>query len=183
MRRGRRRRPEPPVRVVKNNQIYATTVRVVSDDGKLIGIMSKEEALEMARSESKDLVEVANNADPVIVKIIESGKFKYELEKKNRVTRKNNKSTEVKQVRISLNIGEHDLNTKLNKAKKFLEEGDKVRLSLNFKGRENQHKDMGFLLIEQITDRISEWASVDQDAKLNGRNISIIYKSVPKKKD
>jgi translation initiation factor IF-3 len=167
-----------------NGAITAQTLRVISEDGKLVGIISRAEALDLARSSNMDLVEVSPNASPPIAKLTEFGKFKYELEKKNRQTRKNNRSTEVKQIRISLNIGDHDLETKLSKAKKFLEDGDKVRMSLMFKGRENSHKDLGFLLIEQITDKISEWASLDQEPRLNGRNISVIYKQkVGTKKD
>jgi translation initiation factor IF-3 len=138
--------------------------------------MSKQEALRIAEEQKKDLVEVSAQATPPVVKLIEFGKFKYQQEKKDRAAKKTSHVAEVKQVRISLKIGQHDLDTKLKKMKGFLEAGDKVRVSMMLKGRENAHKDLGFLRIEEISGKISSWAAIDQEAKLNGRNISVIYR-------
>ncbi len=138
--------------------------------------MSKQEALDLAHQEKKDLVEVSAQANPTVVKLIEFGKFKYQQEKKERAAKKTSHVTEVKQVRISLKIGDHDLDTKLKKMRDFLEEGHKVRVSMMLKGRENAHKDLAFLRIQEISVKIEQWAAIDQEAKLNGRNISIIYR-------
>jgi translation initiation factor IF-3 len=138
--------------------------------------MSKQEALKLAEEQHKDLIEISANSNPAVARIMEFGKFKYQQERKDRAAKKTAHTTEVKQVRVSLKIGQHDLDTKLKKMKSFLEEGNKVRVSMMLKGRENAHKDLGFLRIQEISGTISEWADVDQPATLNGRNISIIYR-------
>lgn len=138
--------------------------------------MSKQEALKLAEEQNKDLIEISANSNPAVARIMEFGKFKYQQERKDRAAKKTSHVTEVKQVRISLKIGQHDLETKLKKMKVFLEEGHKVRVTMMLKGRENAHQDLGFLRLEEISGTISEWADIDQPAKLNGRNISIIYR-------
>lgn len=174
--RRKSRKVQPKARINKNQFIQAETLRVVSEEGGLIGVISKAEALKIAQEEGKDLVEISPNANPPVAKIIEFGKFKYQQERKDRAAKKTAHTTEVKQVRISLKIGQHDLDTKLKKMKSFLEEGHQVRVSMMLKGRENAHKDLGFLRLEEISGKIEEWADIDQPAKLNGRNISIIFK-------
>lgn len=138
--------------------------------------MSKQEALKLAEEQGKDLIEISSNSNPAVARIMEFGKFKYQQERKDRAAKKTAHVTEVKQVRVSLKIGQHDLDTKLKKMKDFLEDGHKVRVSMMLKGRENAHQDLGFLRIQEISGTISEWADIDQPAKLNGRNISIIYR-------
>lgn len=138
--------------------------------------MSKQEALKLAEEQGKDLIEISANSNPAVARIMEFGKFKYQQERKDRAAKKTAHVTEVKQVRVSLKIGQHDLDTKLKKMKDFLEDGHKVRVSMMLKGRENAHQDLGFLRIQEISGTISEWADIDQPAKLNGRNISIIYR-------
>lgn len=138
--------------------------------------MSKQEALKLAEEQGKDLIEISANSNPAVARIMEFGKFKYQQERKDRAAKKTAHVTEVKQVRVSLKIGQHDLDTKLKKMKVFLEEGHKVRVSMMLKGRENAHQDLGFLRLQEISGTISEWADIDQPAKLNGRNISIIYR-------
>lgn len=174
--RRRSRKVAPKPKVNRNHQIRGDTLRVIDEEGALIGVMSKQEALRIAEEQKKDLVEVSAQATPPVVKLIEFGKFKYQQEKKDRAAKKTSHVAEVKQVRISLKIGQHDLDTKLKKMKGFLEAGDKVRVSMMLKGRENAHKDLGFLRIEEISGKISSWAAIDQEAKLNGRNISVIYR-------
>mgnify|MGYP002361334512 CR=1 FL=1 len=174
--RRRSRKVAPKPKVNRNHQIRGDTLRVIDEEGALIGVMSKQEALRIAEEQKKDLVEVSAQASPPVVKLIEFGKFKYQQEKKDRAAKKTSHVAEVKQVRISLKIGQHDLDTKLKKMKGFLEAGDKVRVSMMLKGRENAHKDLGFLRIEEISGKISSWAAIDQEAKLNGRNISVIYR-------
>lgn len=180
--RRRSRKVAPKARINKNQYIQGETFRVISEDGELLGTMSKQEALDLAYQQKKDLVEISAQADPPVVKIIEFGKFKYQQERKDRAAKKTSHVKEVKQVRISLKIGDHDLDTKLKKMRDFLEEGHKVRVSMMLKGRENAHKDLAFLRIEEISGKIEQWAAVDQEAKLNGRNISIIYRHADKDK-
>ncbi|HRV76083.1 MAG: translation initiation factor IF-3 [Candidatus Nomurabacteria bacterium] len=174
--RRRSRNAAPKARINRNHQIRAETLRVISEEGDLLGIMSKQEALKIAEEQGKDLIEISANSDPAVARIMEFGKFKYQQERKDRAAKKTAHVTEVKQVRISLKIGQHDLDTKLKKMKVFLEEGHKVRVTMMLKGRENAHQDLGFLRLEEISGTISEWADIDQPAKLNGRNISIIYR-------
>lgn len=174
--RRRSRKVAPKPKVNRNHQIRGDTLRVIDEEGVLVGVMTKQEALRIAEDQKKDLVEVSSQATPPVVKLIEFGKFKYQQEKKDRAAKKTSHVAEVKQVRISLKIGQHDLETKLKKMKGFLEAGDKVRVSMMLKGRENAHKDLGFLRIEEISVKISDWATIDQEAKLNGRSISIIYR-------
>ncbi|MBP7769055.1 translation initiation factor IF-3 [Candidatus Saccharibacteria bacterium] len=175
--RRKRRKVSPKAKINRNHQIRATELRVIGEDGEIIGILTKQDALKLAEEKGKDLVEVSSNSTPPVAKIIEFGKFKYQQEKKDRATKKTSNSTEVKQVRISLKIGDHDLETKLNKIKKVLQSGDKVRVSMMLRGRENHHKELALLRIEDISGKISEWAEVDQAVKVAGKNISIIYKS------
>lgn len=174
--RRRSRKVAPKARINRNHQIRAETLRVISEDGDLLGVMSKQEALKLAEEQSKDLIEISANSNPAVARIMEFGKFKYQQERKDRAAKKTAHVTEVKQVRVSLKIGQHDLDTKLKKMKDFLEDGHKVRVSMMLKGRENAHQDLGFLRLQEISGTISEWADIDQPAKLNGRNISIIYR-------
>lgn len=174
--RRRSRKVAPKARINRNHQIRAETLRVISEDGDLLGVMSKQEALKLAEEQGKDLIEISANSNPAVARIMEFGKFKYQQERKDRAAKKTAHVTEVKQVRVSLKIGQHDLDTKLKKMKDFLEDGHKVRVSMMLKGRENAHQDLGFLRIQEISGTISEWADIDQPAKLNGRNISIIYR-------
>lgn len=174
--RRRSRKVAPKARINRNHQIRAETLRVISEDGDLLGVMSKQEALKLAEEQGKDLIEISANSIPAVARIMEFGKFKYQQERKDRAAKKTAHVTEVKQVRVSLKIGQHDLDTKLKKMKDFLEEGHKVRVSMMLKGRENAHQDLAFLRIQEISGTISEWADIDQPAKLNGRNISIIYR-------
>jgi translation initiation factor IF-3 len=148
--RRRSRKVAPKPKVNRNHQIRGDTLRVIDEEGALIGVMSKQEALRIAEEQKKDLVEVSAQATPPVVKLIEFGKFKYQQEKKDRAAKKTSHVAEVKQVRISLKIGQHDLDTKLKKMKGFLEAGDKVRVSMMLKGRENAHKDLGFLRTENM---------------------------------
>lgn len=174
--RRRSRKVAPKARINRNHQIRAETLRVISEDGDLLGVMSKQEALKLAEEQGKDLIEISANSNPAVARIMEFGKFKYQQERKDRAAKKTAHVTEVKQVRVSLKIGQHDLDTKLKKMKQFLEDGHKVRVSMMLKGRENAHQDLAFLRIQEISGTISEWADIDQPAKLNGRNISIIYR-------
>lgn len=135
--------------------------------------MSLSEALEEARSQGLDLIEISPNANPVVAKITNWGKFQYQKAKTKKNQRKSQKVSEIKQIRLGLKISEHDLDTKIKKSISFLEAGHKVKFSLLYKGRENAHKDLGFNLLDKLVVKLADIAIVDQPAQLAGRNLTI----------
>jgi len=150
-------------------------------DGEQLGIVSLSEALRRAEEEGFDLVEMSPNAKPPVVKIIDWGKFKYEQQKQSRTQKKKQKSVEVKGIRLSSKIGEHDLQTKAKHARKFIETGNKVKVRLIFKGREIVHKDIGADVLRKFAAELEEVAQVDQDIAFTGREVNMIL--APKKQD
>lgn len=130
----------------------------------------------MAELANLDLVEVSPNANPPVARITDWGKYKYEKTKQQKLQKKQQKTIDIKQMRLGMRIGENDLNIKLNKIKKFLEAGHKVKVMLLYRGRENAHKELGFTLFERITKLLEDVAIVDQPAQLNGRNLTITYR-------
>ena len=127
-----------------NHAIRASSLRVIDEDGNQIGVMSKEEAISLAQSKDLDLVEISPNAKPPVAKVVDWGKYNYQKTKQLQKSKKNSKTFEVKQMRFSLKIGDHDLEIKLNKVKKFLDQGHKVKIVIFYRGRELAHKDIGF---------------------------------------
>lgn len=165
------------IRYVKtNNRIRASKIKLVTERGELIGIMDTRLALEKAREQGLDLVEVSPNTVPPICKIMDWGKHKYDLSKKSKVQ----KSQETKTIRLSSKIGEHDLLVKAKRASKFLEKGDKVKAQLVFKGREITHKDVGISVLNKFKDLLVESAVVDQEPKFVGREVSMILAPIKK---
>lgn len=154
-------------------------MRVIGFDGKQIGVMSKEEAIAKAREAEMDLVEISQNAKPPVVKIVDFSKFKYQEEKKEKEARKHTKETELKEVRLSPFIGEHDLNTGLERAKKFLLEGDLVKISVHFKGRQMAHTEFGPKLMARVMSVLSDFAEQDREGRFEGRRYVTIVR--PKK--
>lgn len=141
-----------------------------------MGIISKREALQHAELAGLDLVEVSPNASPPVARIADWGKYKYEKTKQLKLQKKQQKVIETKQMRLGMRIGENDLTIKLNKIRKFLESGHKVKVMLLYRGRENAHRELGFTLFERITQKLEDVAIVDQPAQLNGRNLTITYR-------
>lgn len=139
--------------------------------------MSRQEALEAASEAGLDLVEISPNASPPVVKIIDWGKYQYQKTKEQQKARAKNKSSEMKQIRVGLKIGANDLDIKLRKVRKFLEEGHKVRLTVVFKGREMAHKELGFEMIKKIQELLGEEVVTEQQPSLAGRNLSITIRS------
>ncbi|OGL32390.1 translation initiation factor IF-3 [Candidatus Saccharibacteria bacterium RIFCSPHIGHO2_12_FULL_42_8] len=155
----------------------ASELRVIGERGEQIGILSRQEALEAANEAGLDLVEISPSASPPVVKIIDWGKYQYQKTKEQQKARAKSKSSEMKQIRVGLKIGANDLDIKLRKVRKFLEEGHKVRLTVVFKGREMAHKELGFEMIKKIQELLGEEVVTEQQPSLAGRNLSITIRS------
>ena len=157
-----------------NEQIRDREVRVISEAGEQLGIMSAREAMKLAEEAQLDLVKIAPKAQPPVCKIIDYGKYKYELARKEKEARKKQKTVEVKEVRLSPNIDTNDLNTKVNNAKKFLTKGNKVKVTLRFRGREMAHVQQGKHILDDVAQMLADVAVVEKPAKLEGRNMSMV---------
>ena len=157
-----------------NEQIRDKEVRVVSESGEQLGIMSFKDAMKLAREAELDLVKIAPNAKPPVCKIIDYGKYRYEMVRKEKEARKKQKVVEVKEIRLSPNIDTNDINTKMNNARKFLEKGDKVKVTLRFRGREMSHMSESRCILDDFAEGLKEVAVVDKPAKLEGKSLSLI---------
>jgi len=160
-----------------NDRIRAPRVRVVTSDGQQLGVMSSREALTKAQSLGLDLVEIAGQVDPPVCKIVDYGKFKYEQAKLKKQKAKS--STRMKEVKFRVGTGQHDYNIKLGRAETFLEGNHKCRFVLQFRGRENAHKDLGFVVLNRIIEDLKTMAQVDQPPRLNGRAVAMILSPLP----
>ena len=157
-----------------NEQIRDREVRVISEAGEQLGIMSAREAMKLAEEAQLDLVKIAPKAQPPVCKIIDYGKYKYELARKEKEARKKQKTVEVKEVRLSPNIDTNDLNTKVNNAKQFLTKGNKVKVTLRFRGREMAHVQQSKHILDDVAQMLADVAVVEKPAKLEGRNMSMV---------
>ena len=157
-----------------NEQIRDREVRVISEAGEQLGIMSAREAMKLAEEAQLDLVKIAPKAQPPVCKILDYGKYKYELARKEKEARKKQKTVEVKEVRLSPNIDTNDLNTKVNNAKKFLTKGNKVKVTLRFRGREMAHVQQSKHILDDVAQMLADVAVVEKPAKLEGRNMSMV---------
>lgn len=157
-----------------NEGIRAREVRLIDQNGEQLGIKSKIEALEIATRVNLDLVLVAPNAKPPVGRIMDYGKFKFEQQKKDKEARKNQKIVSIKEVRLSPTIDEHDFNTKLRNAIKFLEKGDKVKASIRFKGRAITHKEIGQRVLVRFAEGCKEVATVESYPKMDGRSMFMV---------
>jgi translation initiation factor IF-3 len=160
-----------------NDRIRAPKVRVVNANGEQLGVMSSRDALIKAQSVGLDLVEIAGQADPPVCKIIDYGKYKYTQAKLKKG--KSKSSTKMKEVKFRVGTGSHDYNIKLGRAETFLEGNHKVRFVLQFKGRENAHKELGFVVLKRIIEDLKTMAAVDQQPRLNGRAVAMILSPLP----
>ena len=160
-----------------NDRIRAPKVRVVNANGEQLGVMSSREALIKAQSVGLDLVEIAGQADPPVCKIIDYGKYKYTQAKLKKG--KSKASTRMKEVKFRVGTGQHDYNIKLGRAETFLEGNHKVRFVLQFKGRENAHKELGFVMLKRIIEDLKTMANVDQPPRLSGRAVAMILSPLP----
>ena len=157
-----------------NGQIRDKEVRVIAENGDQLGVMPVKEAMKLAQEAELDLVKIAPKAQPPVCKIIDYGKYRYELARKEKEAKKKQKTVEVKEVRISPNIDTNDLNTKVNNAKKFIAKGNKVKVTLRFRGREMAHMQQSKHIIDEFAEMLAEVAVVEKPAKLEGRSMSMV---------
>ena len=157
-----------------NHQIDNRTVRLIEADGTNVGIVDRETALRKADESGLDLVEISPNADPPVCKILDIGKFKYEEQKRKNEARKKQKVIEVKEIKLRPNIDDHDYDVKKRAMKRFLEEGDKVKVTLRFRGREMAHMEIGHRLLARVKADFEEDAKVEQEPRTEGRQIVMV---------
>ncbi len=157
-----------------NNGIRARELRLIDAEGNQLGVKSKSEALQLAEAAELDLVLVAPKAKPPVARIMDYGKYRFEMQKKQREARKKQKTISIKEVRLSPTIDTNDFNTKLKNARKFLSKGDKVRVSIRFKGRAITHKDIGRDVLNKMADETKDMATVEQRAKMEGRSMFLV---------
>ena len=164
-----------------NEQIRDKELRVIDSDGTQLGIMPLRRAMELAEQKNLDLVKIAPQANPPVCKIIDYGKFRFEQAKREKEARKNQRVVEIKEVRLSLNIDTHDFETKRNHALRFISEGNKVKASIRFRGREMGHPEQGLEIMRRFADAMSEVANVEKPAKLEGRTMLMFLAPKPAK--
>ncbi|WP_349947912.1 translation initiation factor IF-3 [Lacrimispora sp. BS-2] len=156
-----------------NEQIRDKEVLLIGENGEKLGIMSTRDALQMAKEAELDLVKIAPTAKPPVCKIIDYGKYRYELARKEKEAKKKQKVIDVKEVRLSPNIDTNDLNTKMSAARKFLEKGDKVKVTLRFRGREMAHMSKSRYILDDFAEKLADIAVIDKPAKVEGRSMII----------
>ena len=154
-----------------NEQIRDREVRVISDSGEQLGIMSARDARRLAEEKNLDLVKIAPNAKPPVCKVMDYGKYRFEQAKREKEARKNQKTVEIKEIRLSLNIDTHDFETKARHAEKFLKAGNKVKVSIRFRGREMAHTNLGLDSMAKFAEACKDFSSVEKPAKLEGRQM------------
>ncbi len=162
-----------------NEEIQDKEVRLISDTGEQLGIMSVQEAMDIAIKKDLDLVKIAPGSNPPVCKIMDYGKYRFEQSKKEKEAKKNQHIVEVKEIRMSPSIGENDFNVKLKNAQKFLREGDRVKVSVRFRGREMAHTNLGEALLKDFAGKCAEIAKLDKPPKLEGRNMSMFLSPLP----
>ena len=156
-----------------NDQIRDKEVRVIGENGEQLGIMSSKEALQLAEEAGVDLVKIAPTAKPPVCKIVDYGKYRYELARKEKEARKKQKVIEIKEIRLSPNIDTNDLNTKINAAKKFLTKGDRVKVTLRFRGREMAHMASSKHILDDFAEALSDVCVVEKAPKVEGRSMTM----------
>ena len=157
-----------------NEQIRDKEIRLIGENGEQLGIMSAKEAFKMAKEAELDLVKIAPTAKPPVCKIIDYGKYRYELARKEKEAKKKLKTVEIKEVRLSPNIEANDLNTKVNMAKKFIAKGDKVKVTLRFRGREMAHMQSSKHILDDFAEALADIAVIEKPAKLEGKSIMMV---------
>ncbi len=157
-----------------NGDIIAESIRVVGEDGEMLGIMSVESALDKADEAALDLVEISPNSDPPVCKILDYGKFKYQAQKKANEARKKQKTVDVKEIKMRPSIERHDYDVKMRAINKFLDEGDKVKVTIRFRGREFLHRELGMQMLERVRGELEEKAKVEALPKMEGRQMVMV---------
>ena len=157
-----------------NEFITVPKVRVIDDEGENLGVMFTQEAIEQAADVGLDLVEVSPNADPPVCKFLDIGKFKYEAQKKANIARKTQKTQELKEIKMRPNIDDHDYDTKMKKVNDFIGDGDKVKITLRFRGRELSHQQLGIALLQRVAENVAEVAKVEAYPRMEGRQMLMV---------
>ncbi|MFA5987981.1 MAG: translation initiation factor IF-3 [Sphingomonas sp.] len=171
------RRPlaPPPTNGPRFNEfIQSPKVRVIDENGENLGVMYTREAMEQAAAVGLDLVEVSPNADPPVAKFLDVGKFKYEAQKKANAARKSQKTQEIKEIKMRPNIDDHDYDTKMKKIIEFIDEGDKVKVTLRFRGRELSHGQLGMILLQRVQADTADTAKVEAYPRMEGRQMLMV---------
>ena len=166
----------PPVKTGPryNQLISVPKVRVIDENGENIGVMYTREAIDQAAEVGLDLVEVSPNADPPVCKFLDVGKFRYEAQKKANLARKSQKTQEIKEIKMRPNIDDHDYDTKMRNVVRFIDEGDKVKITLRFRGRELSHQQIGMNLLRKVQDDVAEIAKVEAFPRMEGRQMLMV---------
>ena len=167
----RRTKPKGPR---ANKKINSLEVQVISSEGQNLGVLSTKEALHLAEKEGLDLIEIAPNANPPVCKIIDMGKYKYDLQKKANKAKKKQKISELKEIKFRPGTGIHDYNFKIKNAQKFLLKGDKVKFTVRFKGREMQHHHLGMELLNRVQDDTKKFGKLELGPKFEGRQMTMV---------
>ena len=157
-----------------NEFITVPKVRVIDDEGENLGVMFAQEAIEQAYEVGLDLVEVSPNADPPVCKFLDIGKYKYEAQKKANIARKTQRTQEIKEIKMRPNIDDHDYDTKMKKVHDFIGEGDKVKITLRFRGRELSHQQLGMNLLQRVAENVAEIAKVEAYPRMEGRQMLMV---------
>ena len=157
-----------------NTEIDAKSIRLIDADGEMVGVVSIREGLDMAAEVGLDLVEVSPTADPPVCKILDFGKYKYEIQKKKNEARKKQKVIDIKEIKLRPNIDDNDYNIKMRNMRKFLEDGDKVKITLRFRGREMAHQDLGVKVLDRVRAGLDDLAKVEQFPKMEGRQMVMV---------
>ena len=164
-----------------NEEIRDKELRVISNDGEQLGIMSASEALRLAEERDLDLVKISPQAKPPVCKIMDYGKYRFDMAKRVKEARKNQRVVDIKEVRLSVNIDTHDFDTKVGHAKRFIAGGDKVKVSIRFRGREMAHTNLGIEIMERFAQACADTAAVEKAAKLEGRQMLMFLAPKPNK--
>ncbi|WP_027183961.1 translation initiation factor IF-3 [Desulfovibrio inopinatus] len=168
--------------VRRNNRIRARQVRVIADDGEQLGILQTQEALRIAQEKGLDLVEVASGAEPPVCRIMDYGKFKYQQQKRQQEARKKQTTIQLKEIKVRPKTDEHDYQTKLKHIRRFIEAGDRCKVTVFFRGREIVHKDRGLTILNRVIEDLKEIAKVDQPPRSEGRTMNMMLAPTAKKK-
>ena len=157
-----------------NLDIDAPKIRLIGPDGQMVGISTPSEGLKLAQSSGLDLVEISPNADPPVCKVLDYGKFKYEQQKKKQDAKKKQRTQSLKEVKLRPNIGDHDLEIKMRSVNKFLDAGDKVKITLRFRGREMAHQELGMQLLDRVKEELGDKIRVENTPSFEGRQVVMV---------
>jgi translation initiation factor IF-3 len=167
--------PPPPMSGPRFNEfITAQKVRVIDENGENLGVMYTREAIEQAAEVGLDLVEISPNADPPVAKFLDIGRFKYEAQKKANEQRKKQKTQEIKEIKMRPNIDDHDYDVKMRKIVEFLDEGDKVKVTMRFRGREMAHGELGMAVLRRVQDETADRAKIEAHPRMEGRQMLMV---------